>query len=84
MMRVNNTASVITGQLFLKDRRWHFFKSMVELPLSLHEGCRVFCIVAIFFQTETSLRLVILKIFGISSIAVLAPFMHLHPYHRQG
>ena len=37
-MRVIDTASVITGRLILKGWRWHFFKAMVELPVSLHEG----------------------------------------------
>ena len=83
-MKVIDTTSAITGQLILKEWLWHFFKAMVELPVSLNEGSRSLCIVAIFFQTETSSRSVILKILGISSISVLAPFMRIHSYHRKG
>jgi len=76
LLKIIDTASATTGQIILREWLWHFFKAMVELPVSLHEGSRSFCIVAIFFQTETSSPLVNLKTLAIFPISVLASFMH--------
>jgi len=45
-------------------------------PRQSAEGWRGFFIVVIFFQTDTSSLLVILKTLAISAISVLASFMH--------
>ena len=74
-MRVIDNPSATTDRHTSRVGTGTFFISTGWIPVSLHEGWRGFCIVVIFFQTETSSGLLILKISGISSMWVLAPFM---------
>ena len=67
-LSLKSDAGVVTGNVIHGE--------VNEPPSICTKVGGVFFIVVIFFQTETSSRSVILKTLAISSISVLAPFMH--------